>query len=127
MAQRLIRRFTIRKGNAKTMYFTLLGQDRRAQELPPGSTATFSMWRDGELPLKRIDAAACVIDDDGTEIKRGKGHYTFTALASAALPAGVYEGRVDAMVGGAIPLTFPDDDGRLDPSRKLLITVTEQV
>jgi len=127
MAQKTIRRFTIRQGNAKTMHFTLLGQDQRPQALPAGSTVALTMWREGELPLKRIDAAPCVIDDDGTPAKLGKGHYDFTAIASAALPAGVYEARLDTMVGGAIPLTFPDDDGRLDPSRKMLITVTEQV
>jgi hypothetical protein len=122
-----LRRFTLRQGNAKTMYFRLRGQDQKPQQLGPGSLVTLTMWRESSLPAKVINAAPCVVLDDGSDAQKGRGSYLFTAVQSVALPAGVYEIRFDALIGGAVPLTFPDDDGRIDPDRKLLVTVTEQV
>lgn len=122
-----LRRFTLRRGNAKTLYFTLRGQNGAPQQLTAGTIVTLTAWRERDLPAKAVNAKACVIDDDGTVAKRGKGHCSFSAIESAALAAGVYELRLDALVGGAVPLTFPDDDGLIDPDRKLLLLVTEQV
>jgi hypothetical protein len=123
----MLRRFTLRRGNAKTLYATLRGQDQKPQQLPIGSVVTLTAWRKRDLPVHAIDAKPCVVLDDGTTATRGRIKCDFSAGESLALADDVYELRFDALVAGSIPLTFPDNDAQRDPERNLLLLVTEQV
>lgn len=125
--QQPLRRFTLRRGNAKSLFFTLRGQDQTPQQLTGGSVVTLTAWRERDLPTHAVNAKPCAILDDGTIPKRGRGRCDFSVADSLALAAGVYEMRFDALIGGSVPLTFPDDDGLIDPDRKLLLLVTEQL
>jgi hypothetical protein len=111
----------VRQGDTKTYRVRLRGADRKAQLLPPGSSVAFSAWRSADEP-KVIDALACVIVDDGTLANRGLVDVTFPAVSTAVIPSAVYTSVFNALVGGAIPLTFPDDNA--DP---LYLHVTAQV
>jgi hypothetical protein len=114
--------FVVRRGNAKQLLVRLRGSDRKPQALPAGTVVTFTMWRTlhdraGSMVLDHVPGA---VQDDGTSAKMGWASYDFTAVSSAAIPRDVYFAQFDALVGGVIPLTFPDDD-----AEPLLVKVTD--
>lgn len=110
-----LRRFTIRRGNAKLMYATLRGQNRKIQPLT-GATVTFSLWRDKGGPLVLDHVACTILDALGGRVRCD----AFTGPFTLTLIEGSYYGRFDVMLSGAVsPLTFPDGN------TPLLVLVTD--
>lgn len=91
----------------KPLFFTVMEFNSLNQLVEvdlTGSTATFTMVRDGTI-TKKIDAVACVIDPDQVT---NKGQLQYNWITGDLDTLGNYKGYVTITNAASRPMTLPD-------------------